>query len=177
MSTYRLRLTRRALWKASRWVVSALALFMLWPTQLGGDTSVLVVQGNSMYPTLSNGDLVVARRQDHYHSGQIVVFDVRLPGSSTHARVMHRILAIAADGAVTTQGDNRTTSDEFGTTTDDIIGEAVASIPRGGRVLWLLSRWWTLGAVSGLITVMAFWTDEPPPNRGSTPPFCILASL
>lgn len=171
------RPTPRILFRGLCWVTAALMLCMLWPTRLGGATTVLVVQGNSMYPTLANGDLVLARSQDRYHSGQIVVFDVQFPGSSSRLRVMHRILAIAADGTVTTRGDNRATSDEFGTTTDDIIGEAVATVPRGGTVLWFMSRWWTLAAASGLITVMSLWKDERRQDGASTQPFCILTSL
>ncbi len=37
--------------------------FLLWPTVLGGRTTMVVVSGDPMVPTIEPGDLAIARNQ------------------------------------------------------------------------------------------------------------------
>ena len=110
-------------------------LWWLWPVPLGGQTTMIVVQGHSMEPTYQNGDLIVTRRQSHYEPGDIVVFKVEQPGSSRLALVVHRLLGIDGNGHITTQGDNRERPDGFTLGTDDIVGSAGLRVPHGGTIL------------------------------------------
>ncbi|HEX2783680.1 MAG TPA: signal peptidase I [Ilumatobacteraceae bacterium] len=128
-----------------------LCVWWIWPTRFGGETTVVVVQGTSMQPTFASGDLIVAHRLDHYSPGEIVVFRVDVPGAG-HRLVVHRLLGIDPDGHITTRGDNRTSADGFDLTTNDIVGRAVLRVPKGALILRLLSRWWILAIVTGMIT-------------------------
>ena len=119
---------------------------------------MVVVDGNSMAPTYSNGDLIVARSDDRYRPGDIVVFKFDLPGELHHeALIVHRLIAIDANGRLTTQGDNRRVADGFSLTTSNIVGRAVLRLPKGGTILRLLSRWGILGFVAGAIAVAHLW--------------------
>src|SRR3954451_18062110 len=92
--------------------VLATAAWFLWPARFGGGTSMVVVQGHSMEPTLHTGDLLVVREQDHYRPGDIIVFKVVSPVAGPRL-VIHRLLATDPDGRITTRGDNRASPDNF----------------------------------------------------------------
>lgn len=157
------RRARRVMPSVMIWTVVGLCAWWVWPSRFGGDTTTLVVEGHSMEPTYHSGDLIVAHADAHYRPGEIVVFRIKLPGD--HARdalIVHRLVAIDPDGHITTQGDNRSVADGFGLTTADIVGRARLRIPDGGTILRVLSRWWILGAVVGVIVTMALW--PPPPG-------------
>ena len=78
-------------------------------------------------------------------------------------RVVHRIVAIdGATGALTTRGDNRLTDDHFGITTDDVDGRVVLHIPWAGQVLFIVSRWWFLAPVLGVLTALIVWPRRRP---------------
>ena len=126
-----------------------------WPSSLGGRATMLIVHGDSMLPSQHNGDLVVAWSQPTYRVGELVAFAANLDRSTPlAARVMHRITAVNADQTIRTQGDNRSTADTFFTTPEDVLGKVGLTIPRGGYLLWILSRWWTLGALGGAMVGM-----------------------
>ena len=56
-------------------LVAALVVgYFLWPTSLGGCTTLTIVSGHSMEPTYYTGDLVVSRCGD-YQVGDIVVYN------------------------------------------------------------------------------------------------------
>jgi signal peptidase len=133
----------------------------VWPTRFGGRTTVLAVDGNSMRPTFKNGDLVVARTQDHYNVGEIIIFKVSTSAGHT-ADVVHRIIKLNPDGTIVTQGDNRRTADSFHTTAHDVIGHAQWRIPAGAITLRILSRWWLLAVITGILVMIQLW-----PNDGS----------
>ena len=115
-------------------VLVAACLYCVWPTRLGGRTAMIVVEGNSMEPTYSQGDLIVARSQGHYRSGDIVVFPLGTVGDGQRSPlVIHRILAEDSAGFFTTQGDNRAVADGFRVTSDAIVGRALGACP-GGRI-------------------------------------------
>lgn len=152
------RRVRRALPSVLIWTTVGLCAWWLWPSRFGGDTTPLVVEGNSMKPTYSSGDLIIAHVADHYLPGQIIVFKIKRPGN--HARdhlIVHRLVSIAPDGRITTQGDNRDNADGLAVTTNDIVGRARLRIPDGGTILHLLSRWWILGVVAGVIVTNSLW--------------------
>ncbi|NTV39650.1 MAG: S26 family signal peptidase, partial [Demequinaceae bacterium] len=55
------------------WAIVAIDAFYLWPTQLQGSTSMVIVSGRSMEPTYFSGDLVIARKMDPT-VGDVIVY-------------------------------------------------------------------------------------------------------
>ncbi|ROS25834.1 signal peptidase [Cellulomonas sp. PhB150] len=104
----------------------ALAAWFLWPTSLGGCTTMTVVSGHSMEPTFYTGDIVLAR------CGQPAVGDIVVyspPGIGGDARIIHRIVDGTPDGW-TLQGDNNDFIDAFTPTDADVVGIAKIRIPK-----------------------------------------------
>src|SRR3954454_4090308 len=162
----RARSALRGIGSAVLIAVLATAAWFLWPARFGGATTMVVVQGHSMDPTLHTGDLLIVREQDHYRPGDIVAFKLVSPAGGTRM-IIHRLVAIHADGHITTRGDNRASPDNFNLLTTAIAGRADVMVPRGGSLLYLLSRWWTLALVTGLMVTLMLWPS------GTGPPRCI----
>ena len=171
---------RRAGWvrwvRWARWAGHAVGIAgvvvvaaLLWPRSLGGATTLVVVRGDSMLPGASDGDLVVAREAAVYAPGDVVVFRVATGRAGRDAHVMHRVLSIGRDGTVVTKGDNRITADGLPTTIGDLVGTRRITVPAGGRVLWLLSRWWVLGAIGGAIVTVHLLGRDAGPRRRRAP--------
>ena len=96
-----------------------------------------------MEPALHGGDLVVARRQDTYHPGDVIAF--RTEGGN----VIHRIVGGSAEEGFITQGDNRDGFDPWRPTSKDILGKMWVRIPGAGRVVVLLRSPMVLAALAG----------------------------
>ncbi len=120
---------------------------------------VSVVDGNSMYPTLAHGDLVLFRGiQGEVANGSIVVFvqgGLGIPALDALVApvVVHRVVAIVnqSDGMVyyRTKGDNNRYADEALVRSDHVLGVPVATIPKVGiAALFLKSS-------QGLVTLVA----------------------
>lgn len=121
---------RRLLSLALLVVPLALWLGPLRPTSHGGSTTMVVVRGDSMLPSLRPGDLVVAKRRAAYAIGDVVVFP-----SSEGPLVIHRIVGGSATEGFTLQGDNKPRPDFWRPTADEILGKAWMHVPGAGRVL------------------------------------------
>jgi signal peptidase I len=141
------------------WAAALLALaWLVWPTTLGGRTSVTIVSGSSMEPTYHTGDLALVRRTDEIAVGDVIVYAVPAgePGEGRH--VIHRVVGgSAADGWIT-RGDNRDRPDIWRPRTTDIVGTVRALVPQGGT--------WVLRALSpaGLgiaVTILFTWVFWP----------------
>jgi signal peptidase I len=148
-------------------VLAVILLVLLWPQRFGGKSELLVVHGDSMEPTFGNGDIVFVRSRESYHVGDSVVF--RIPSGPAHGmRVVHRITAIdAMTGSLTTRGDNRLTDDHFGITVDDVDGRVVLHVPWAGQVLFVMSRWWFLAPVLGVLAALVLWPRRVAPVLGA----------
>jgi signal peptidase len=140
-------------------LAGAVLLWWLWPQRLGGATTVVVVVGHSMEPTYHTGDVVIARRSDSYRPGDIVAVRVATPSGDTRL-IIHRLMEVRPDHHIVTQGDNRSLPDSFDFTTDAIAGKASLMVPKGGMILWLLSRWWMLAMAAGLLATTMLWPAE-----------------
>lgn len=110
---------------------STVALLAVWwillsPVAVGGKTSFVVVQGQSMEPWYSTGDLVVARAASEYRVDDVVVFR----SSDQRRYIIHRIVGGDDAGGWTTRGDGNNRDDGWTVPDDAIIGREVLVIPR-----------------------------------------------
>lgn len=143
------------------WVLLAAGLWLVWPSSLGGCTTLTVVSGHSMEPTYYTGDLVVARCGTP-KVGDVAVY--RPAAVDRSARIIHRV--VGGDGASGWQlkGDNNTYADPFSPTNADVVGVAVLHIPKLGRLsVLLLNPWlWAFAVLAAM--VLLIWPsaeDEP----------------
>jgi signal peptidase I len=127
--------------------------FFLRPEFLGGPAAYVLVSGNSMLPTLEDGDFVVALERERYSDGDIVVY--RIPEGEVGAggQVIHRIVGGSAEEGYVLRGDNRTTVDLWQPTPSDIEGKLLLRIPAVGRAVPYLRSPFAVAAFAG---VMAF---------------------
>lgn len=147
------RSTTRRFAVALALVVLAVTWFTwLRPTALGGSASYVIVQGSSMEPTYSDGDLVLIREGASYTQGDIIAF--RAGGTfDDPTRIIHRIVGDATDGAFITQGDNRDRTDPWTPGPENIIGRAVLHVPMAGDVARFLTRPEAFAALGGAAVI------------------------
>ncbi len=119
---------------SAAWVLVAVVVgYFLWPTSLGGCTTLTIVSGHSMEPTYYTGDLVVSRCGD-VGVGDVITYR---PPDVDGVRVIHRIVGGTADGWIV-QGDNNDFLDPWQPTADDILGRSVLRLPQVGKVAGLI---------------------------------------
>ena len=117
-------------------VVLAVAwTLLLRPQALGGPAAYVIVSGNSMEPTLTNGDLVVALKRSSYRIGDVVAYRVPEGQKGAGALVIHRITGGSAAHGYVLQGDNRTGEDLWRPKPRDIAGDMRVHLPRVGLIL------------------------------------------
>lgn len=138
--------------------IVTLALVATWfvvlrPDFLGGSTAYVLVSGNSMEPTLSDGDFVIARQQDAYQQGDIAVY--RIPEGDVGAGhlVIHRIVGGSSEQGYVLRGDNRTTDDLWRPRPHEIAGTLRFHIPAVGLAVPYLRSPLVVATFAG---VMAF---------------------
>ncbi len=106
------------------------AWLQLAPTTLGGKTSYLVSEGNSMEPAFHAGDLVLARPAGDYEVGDVIAYR----SDQLNVTVMHRIIE-RGPGGFTTQGDNNDWIDSYEPTREDVMGVPWVHVPKVGTYL------------------------------------------
>jgi signal peptidase len=149
-------LASRAISRGNLAALLLLTLFLTWfvllrPAFLGGAVSYIMVSGESMEPTLHNGDLVMVRSEGSYRVGDLVAFRVPEAEHGGGAIVIHRIVSGSAADGFTTQGDNNERPDPWSVGEDDIVGERWVGVSGAGRWLDLLRAPVLLaGLVSGV---------------------------
>lgn len=121
----------------STWLVFA-------PTQLGGHTSYVIINGNSMEPGMHRGDLAIVREAPAYREGDVVTY--RHPDIGN---VIHRI--IGRDGErYLFQGDHNDFIDAYHPARADLVGKLWFRVPGVGT--WL-SRFRSPVYAAGLLFV------------------------
>ncbi len=155
MNLGRARIPSRAVF-----VLAVAAVLVVPPTLMATQAyPVAVVDGNSMYPTLAHGDLVLFRgKQGEVANGSIILFiqgGLGVPALDTLIAqvVVHRVVGTVnqSDGTVyyRTKGDNNRYPDAALVRSDHVLGIPFATLPRVGiAALFLKSS-------QGLITVVA----------------------
>lgn len=132
----------------------------MWPVALGGKTSYVIVTGQSMLPTLQEGDLVVLRSGE-YEVGDVVSYE---PFADIPAQVIHRIIETKPDGTFVLQGDNNNFIDPYFPTSADVNGQLLFFIPKIGSVAQFLGNplvWGSLLLIAGALLLYESSPSEP----------------
>ncbi|MGY5149655.1 MAG: signal peptidase I [Candidatus Nitrosopumilus sp. bin_68KS] len=101
-------------------------LIYFWPVQLYGDTTYIMLVGNSMYPVIESGTFVVLKQEQQYFLGDIIGFV-----NEDNKNVIHRIVEQTDQGFIT-KGDNNRTNDPGVISINEVIGRSVFVIPYVG---------------------------------------------
>lgn len=143
---------------------------LLRPQSLGGPVAYVVVHGSSMAPHYAENDLVVVRRQATYHVGEVVAYRVPRGQVGQGLVVVHRIVAVTAQGWVV-RGDNNPAVDPWQPTTDDVVGAAWWHAPRLGALLVVLHRPLVLAGGAALLALLLVvgGAAEPATTPSPTP--------
>lgn len=157
-------------------VVAALA-WLVWPSSLGGCTTVTIVSGHSMEPTYVTGDLVVSRCGDP-RVGDVVVYR---PAGENGGRVIHRVVGGDAAAGWRMQGDNNDFTDPWSPRGAEVLGIARVHVPHLGTVAALFLSPVTWASVLVLGGALLLWPgrDEalPADVAAASPDVSVLATL
>lgn len=129
-------------------IIMALAWIVFIPAQIGGQTTYVIVNGNSMEPMLHKGDLVFLRQQPDYSIGEIVTYQHPNIGP-----VIHRIVERNLERYIL-QGDNNTWLDPYQPTGTELTGKYWFALPGAGKILLLVRKPWILALISGASTLV-----------------------
>ena len=129
------------------------------PVALGGPATYAVVDGRSMEPTYSHGDLVVARTAERYGIGDVVVFP-----AADRKVVIHRIVDGTAEEGWITRGDNNDVDDRWILPDDAILGRQWVHFPSIGRaLLWTQQNPWMFAVAAGITVLGLTMLARRPP--------------
>jgi signal peptidase len=128
---------RRVVHTAPTAVIAVVLLLGAWlllaPASLGGATRYAVVEGASMEPGLSRGDLVLVRAGTSPAVGDVVLYEDPVLG----VRVLHRVVGIDGDRLVL-RGDANDFVDDTRPAPSDVIGSYWFAVPHAGAALsWM----------------------------------------
>ena len=101
-------------------------LMYFWPVQLYGDTTYIMLVGNSMYPVIESGTFVVLKQEQKYFLGDIIGFV-----NQDNKNVVHRIVEQTNEGFIT-KGDNNRRNDPGVIPSNEVLGRSVFVIPYAG---------------------------------------------
>jgi signal peptidase len=140
------------------WIIVAIDAWYLWPSQLGGDTSIVVVSGESMEPTFYGGDMVIARKMEPSVGDAIVYAPEALDGS----QIVHRIIGGSADEGWQMQGDNNDFVDPFTPRGAEVKGVVLVHYSNFGRVTVLLLNpmVWAFVLLAAMVLMLWYTGDD-----------------
>jgi len=129
-----------------------------------GSYPLTIVNGNSMFPNLQNGDLVFYKATDtaHIPNGTVIVLvqtgtDDSLLSNFIRPVVIHRVVGevIQNDGTICyqTKGDNNNDNDPFLTKSSQVLGTAAVTVPKVGLLFLFLQSPQGLIATVGIISL------------------------
>lgn len=99
------------------------------PAALGGSASYVIINGSSMKPGLSPGDLVIVRKASAYQVGDVVTYQ-----HPTIGPVIHRIVDRDGDRFIL-QGDSNSWLDSYNPGAAEIAGVKWLRVPSAGTVI------------------------------------------
>ncbi len=146
------------------WLVGAVVVgYLLWPSSLGGCTTLTIVSGKSMEPTYYTGDLVVSRCGP-VEVGDVIVYN---PPGEGGARVIHRIVDGNAEDGWVVQGDNNDFLDPWTPTDEDILGSAALHLPKVGRFASILLSPLTWVSLLVIALAIVVWPGRSDDDEGT----------
>ena len=117
-------------------IILPLVIF-LWPSAVGGKTDFMIVQGQSMVPTILPGSFLIIQHEPPYEVDDVVAYN--MVQENIGQIVVHRIIEYdPVDRDFIMQGDNNEKPDTGTYTQEDIIGEVKFVIPFFGYALSLM---------------------------------------
>ncbi len=146
-------------------VIVLIGMVLALPLFFGTRTYPLaVVAGNSMYPALQNGDMVLfsAVNQQNIANGTIIVFvqsdtGITALDSLLKPIIIHRVVGsfLQADGTLyyLTKGDNNNFNDPSAVAANHVLGVPAQVVPKAGFLLLFFSSPQGLVALIGFITL------------------------
>ena len=134
--------TARRLGAGVAWALLIGVLVLIWPSSLGGCTTLIVITGHSMEPTLQPGDFAVLRCGEP-ETGDVIAYR---PFPQERALVIHRIIGGDPTSGWHLQGDNNEFVDPFYPVQSQVQGVLVLSVPKLGTVLGALGSPWVWGS-------------------------------
>lgn len=148
-------------------ITAVLWVLFLRPTSLGGPSSYVVVAGDSMQPTYSDGTLVVSFSRPSYELGDVITFAVDVDDASGRPLVIHRIVGGNAADGYRTQGDNRPFTDPWSVLPADIVGREAFAIPGVGQALLVARSPIVIASVAAAVMtyVVLGWTPTSTDRR------------
>jgi len=146
------------------YTLAGVAAFLLWPTSLGGCTTLTIVSGHSMEPTYYTGDLVVARCAKA-SVGDVVVYQPKDLGG---ARIIHRITGGDATTGWVMQGDNNASADPFNPAGSEVLGVAKIYLPKVGLVARGLTSPFVWGSFILIAIGLFIWPRQDDDDEAST---------
>lgn len=138
------------------WIIVAIDAWFLWPTTLGGDTSLVIVSGSSMEPTYFDGDLVIARDIEP-SIGDVLVY---APEALGGAQVVHRIIGGDAESGWELQGDNNDFVDPYLPTADEVKGVVLVHYANLGRLSELILNPLVWACVLVISIALLLWYSD-----------------
>jgi signal peptidase I len=136
------------------------------PTQVGGVVTYVIVDGNSMEPGFSLGDLVLVRTKPMYGVGDAVVYR----NAEMNSFVFHRIVDMEL-GRYILQGDNNSWLDSYLPAQEEIIGKLWFHIPKLGMLVeWARIPLNMSLLVGALVGVLMFDFLKKPSTRNKEKP-------
>jgi len=121
---------------------------------LYGDTSYIIVVGNSMEPTFYGGDFALAKKSNDYFLGDIITFEQH------NAMVIHRIVDKKEEGFVT-KGDNKPKHDPWIVKEDKVVGKVLFSIPLFGSFISLMKNHFIfVFSILAALTIISIMPEE-----------------
>jgi signal peptidase len=150
------------------YTLAAVAAFLLWPTSLGGCTTLTIVSGHSMEPTYYTGDLVVARCA-RVSVGDVIVYQPKELGG---ARIIHRITGGDATTGWVMQGDNNKAADPFNPAGSEVLGVAKLYLPKVGLIARGLTSPFVWGSFILIAIGLFIWPrqdDDEAPTDDAAP--------
>lgn len=155
--------TRERIRALLSWALLIVAVALLWPAAWGGFTGLTVVNGQSMEPTYTTGDVVITWRQPAYGPGDVISYVVPEGQAGAGGHVIHRVLDVDSSTGTdvyTTIGDNNPTADQWAIGPEHVSGKTVLRIP-GAAVLLSpeVLPYVVAIAVGGIVTVL-LWSPS-----------------
>lgn len=145
-------------------------MIYFWPVQFHGDTTYIMLVGNSMHGTIESGTFVVLKQEQQYFLGDIIGFV-----NEDEKNVIHRIVKQTDEGFIT-KGDNNERNDPGITLESKVIGKAIFIIPYVGYTSLFLQT--PIGmAIFGIWALLMFNRKKSKTSKRKSSEFLIIFKI